>query len=231
MIDIVMNGKGSPLWSPVSPANKPFYNEDVKKYRHDPERARELLEENGYRDRDDDGIREGPDGHPLTFVLNTNSGNNQRVEMAEIIRQDLDDLGMDVSFSQVEFNTLTTKLNASHEWEAVVIGFIGSLDPHFGSNLWRSSGDLHLWHPRQDEPHREWEARIDRIFTKAVQETSRDRRRQLYGDWQRIVSEVQPVIHTVVPETIYAVRDRFTNVNPTPIGGFSHNIEKIGVKN
>lgn len=230
IINIVMNGHGAPLYGPISPANKPFYNENIKKYPHNPEKARRILSENGYRDRDGDGVREGPDGHPISFVLNTNSGNDQRVEMAEIIRQDLDNLGMDVSFSQLEFNTLTTKLNATYDWEAIVIGFTGSIDPHFGSNLWLSSADLHLWHPRQKHPHREWEAEINEIFRRAVKVTDRSRRRELYDRWQRIVSEVQPVIYTVTPESIYAVRDRLTNVNPTPIGGYSHNIEKIGVE-
>lgn len=231
IIDIVMNGKGSPLYSPVSPANKPFYSEDVQRYPHDVEKAREILSENGYRDRDDDGIREGPDGNPVQFVLNTNSGNGQRIEMSEIIRKDLQNLGMDVSFSQLEFNTLTNKLNSNFNWEAIVIGFTGSVDPHFGSNLWLSSGDLHLWHPRQETPHREWEREIDTIFRRAVKETDREKRRELYDRWQRLVSEVQPVIFTVKSEVIYAVRDKYTNVNPTPIGGFSHNLEKIGVKN
>jgi peptide/nickel transport system substrate-binding protein len=231
IINIVMNGHGSPLYGPVSPANKPFYNENIKTYPHDPEKAREILSANGYRDRDGDGVREGPDGHSLEFVLNTNSGNEQRVAMSEIIRQDLDNLGMDVTFSQVEFNTLTTKLNSTYNWEAIVIGFTGSMDPHFGSNLWLSSADLHLWHPRQDHPHREWEREINQIFLKAVQVTDRQKRRELYDRWQMIVSEVQPVIFTVKSEVIFAVRDKFTNVNPTPIGGFTHNIEYIGVKN
>lgn len=230
IINIVMNGNGFPLYGPISPGNELFYNEDIKKYPHDPEKARRILSENGYRDRDDDGVREGPNGHSLAFVLNTNSGNDQRVEMTEIIRQDLDNLGMDVSFSQLEFNTLTTKLNATFDWEAIVIGFTGSVDPHLGSNLWRSSADLHLWHPRQDQPHRDWEAEIDRIFARGVQETDREKRKQLYGRWQRIVSEIQPVVYTVTPEVIYGIRDKYTNVNPTPIGGFDHNIDEIGVK-
>jgi peptide/nickel transport system substrate-binding protein len=229
IINIVMNGLGVATYGPLSPANKPFYREDLREYRHDSRRARRILRENGYRDRDGDGIREGPDGHRVEFVLNTNSGNGQRVEMTEIIRQDLANLGFDVNFSQVEFNTLVNKLNNSYDWEAVVIGFTGSIDPHFGSNLWRSSGDLHILHPRQKRPHREWEAEIDRIFQQAVRETDRDRRRELYDRWQGIVNRVQPVVFTVTPETMFAVRDRFTHVNPTPIGGFSHNIERIGV--
>lgn len=230
IINIVMNGKGEPLYGPVSPANKPFYNENIDTYPHDPEKARSILEANGYRDRDDDGTREGPEGHDLEFVLNTNSGNNQRVEMAEIIRQDLDNLGMNVSFSQLEFNTLTNKLNSSFDWEAIVIGFTGSVDPHFGGNLWLSSADLHLWHPRQERPARKWERKIDEIFREAVKVTDKDRRRNLYDRWQSIVSRVQPVIFTVKPDLIYAVRDRFTNINPTPIGGFYHNLERIGIE-
>lgn len=230
IINIVMNGLGIPIYGPVSPANKPFYHDGLTEYSHDVDRAQKILRENGYKDRDGDGVREGPDGHRISFVLNTNSGNDQRVEMSEIIRQDLSNLGFEVNFNQIEFNTLVNKLNSDFDWEAVVIGFTGSLDPHFGSNLWQSSADLHIWHPLQEDPRREWEAEIDRIFNHAVKETDREKRRAMYRRWQEIVNEIQPVIYTVTPETIYAVRDRFTHVKPTPIGGFSHNIERIGVR-
>lgn len=230
IIRIALNGRGQPRYSPVSPANKPFYNDNLEEYPHDEQKAKRILRENGYRDRDDDGIREGPDGHPIAFVLNTNSGNNQRVAISQIVRKDLSNLGFDVTFNQVEFNTLVSKINSDFDWEAVVMGLTGGVDPHFGSNVWKSSGGLHMWHPAQTQPHRPWEAEIDRIFTEAVQETDYQKRRQLYNRWQEIVNKQQPFIYLTTGQQTIGAWNKFTHFNPTPLGGYTHNIEEIGVK-
>ncbi len=228
--EIVYNNLATPRYGPVSPANELFYNPDLKKYRYDPERAKNILVENGYRDRDSDGVREGPNGHPIEFVLLTNSGNDQRVKMSEIIRKDLESLGFSVTFRQVEFNTLVTRLNSSYDWEAVVMGFTGGLEPHFGSNFWLSSADLHLWHPRQDSPRRPWEAQIDRLFHRGVRTVNQGKRKQIYYRWQELVNRIQPVVYTVTGEIIYGIRGRVKGARPTAVGGFTHNIEYIEVK-
>lgn len=230
LTEIVYNNLGTPRYGPVSPANEIYHNPDLKEYRYDRKRAQRLLEENGYRDRDDDGVREGPAGHPVEFVLLTNSGNDQRVKMSEIIRKDLEKLGFSVTFRQVEFNTLVSRLNSSFNWEAIVMGFTGGLEPHFGSNLWLSSADLHLWHPRQNSPRRSWEAKIDRLFRQGVRTPDREKRERIYSEWQQLVNRKQPVIYTVTGEVIYGIRDRVEGARPTAVGGFTHNIEQISVK-
>ena len=60
-----------------------------------------------------------------------------------------------------------------------------------------------------------------------MQELDNDKRKELYDEWQMIVSEQLPLIYTVLPESIFAVRDKFGNLFPTPSGGAFHNIEEI----
>ncbi len=229
MVDITMNGLGAPLCGPLSPTRGKFFNPALKPLVYNLSRAKDILKKAGYRDYNSDGYIQDPKGNTIKFVITTNAGNDQRVQMGQLIRKDLSRLGFKVGFNQVDFNTLVNQLSHTYDWEAMVMGFTGSLDPHFGSNLWLSSGSLHIWHPRQRVPQRSWEKDIDAIFKKAVSETDPVRRRQFYHRWQEIVRKYQPLIYLANSEVSYAIRDRLSGVEPTPIGGITHNIEKIGI--
>ncbi|MBN2097876.1 MAG: ABC transporter substrate-binding protein [Candidatus Omnitrophica bacterium] len=230
MIDIVMNGLGFPQHSAMSPSAGYFYNPNVIKYDYNLEQAKKLLKEAGYFDRDQDGIIEDDQGNDVEFNLFTNSGNTQRVEIANIIRKDLEQLGFKVHFMQLEFNNLVTKLNSSYDWDAVILGLTGGIEPHFGSNVWQSSGQLHMWYPKQKKPATYWEQRIDDIFNQGVQELDPEKRKVLYDEWQKIVADELPFIYTVLPASLFAVRNKFGNLYPTSFGGAFHNLEEIFIK-
>ncbi len=230
IIDILMNQLGTPQHAAMSPSAGFYYNPDVLKYDYDLKKAKDLLTKAGFIDRNGDGIIEDKKGNPVQFNLYTNSGSVVRVQMAAIIRHDLESLGMKVNFHGLEFNTLVAKLNATFDWDAIILGLTGGIEPHFGRNVWHSSGQLHLWHPQQKEPATEWERRIDRIFTEGVQELNEKRRKVLYDEFQYIVSEQLPVIYTVLSNNIFAVRNTLGGVEPTGYGGALHNMEEIYIK-
>jgi peptide/nickel transport system substrate-binding protein len=230
IIDIVMNGLGFPQDSAMSPSAGYFYNPNVRKYEYDLNKAKTLLKELGFVDKDKDGILEDKQGYDIEFNLFTNSGNTQRVQLANIIRKDLERVGFKVHFMQLEFNNLVTKLNSTYDWDAVILGLTGGIEPHFGNNVWQSSGQLHMWHPKQKKPATSWEEQIDRIFNQAVQELDREKRKRLYDQWQEIVAENVPFIYTVLPANLFAVRNKFGNLYPTSFGGAFHNLEEIFIK-
>lgn len=230
MADIVLNGFAKPQWGPETESAGFFYNPNVEKYEMNIDKSRELLKEIGYEDRDGDNILEDAEGNDLEFTLLTNNDNTERVAIGEIIRKDLETVGIKVHFNKVEFNNLVTKLTASYDWEAVLMGLTGGIEPHFGKNVWHSSGQLHMWHPKQESATREWEKEIDEIFTKGVQELDRDARKALYDKWQQIAADKLPLIYTVVPEELAAARNRFGNFYPTLLGGFLWNVEELYIK-
>lgn len=67
LVKTVLQGQGVPGLSVISPANKQWFNTGLKDYTFDLERAKSILEQAGYLDRDGDGIRETPDGKKLEF--------------------------------------------------------------------------------------------------------------------------------------------------------------------
>ncbi len=229
IIEIVMNGLGYPQDSQMSPSAGFFYSPDVVKYEYDLEGAKALLQEAGFIDRNQDGIIEDAQGNQVEFNLYTNAGAEERIQIASLIRHDLTELGMKVNFLALEFNNLVSKLTSTFEWDAIIIGLTGGIEPHFGKNVWVSDGGLHLWYPKQSTPATDWEKRIDEIFSLGVQELDENKRKIYYDEFQRIVSEQLPVIYTVLEPRIFAVRNKFGNLKPSPNGIF-HNLEEIYVR-
>ncbi len=230
IIDILMNGLGYEQFSPMSPSSGYFYNPDLEQYDYDLEAAGAILKKAGFFDQDGDGVIEDSIGRDVEFNLFTNTGSTERMQIAAIIRHDLERLGMKVNFLALEFNNLVSRLVSTYEWDAVILGLTGGIEPHFGKNVWHSSGQLHMWNPRQEEPATDWEQRIDRIFEEAVQELDEARRKELYDEWQEIVSDNLPVVYTVLPANIIAVRNIFGNLQPTSYGGAFHNLEEIYIR-
>jgi peptide/nickel transport system substrate-binding protein len=230
IIEIVKNGLGYVQDSSMGPGAGFFYNPDVEKYDYDLKKAKAILEEAGFQDRDKDGILEDQEGHKVEFTLYTNASDSERLDIAGIIRRDLENLGMKVNFQAIEFNTLVSKLTSTYEWDAIVLGLTGGVEPHFGKNVWTTTGQLHMWHPNQEKPATPWEARIDDLFSKGVQELNEDKRKVIYDEFQQIVSEELPVIYTVLSAKISAVRNKFGNLKPSNYGDVFHNLEEIYVK-
>lgn len=71
----------------------------------DPVAARALLDEAGWRDRDGDGVRENPEGLPLSFTIKYNPDQVRR-SVAEIMQAQLVEIGVEVIPTEVERGTM-----------------------------------------------------------------------------------------------------------------------------
>jgi peptide/nickel transport system substrate-binding protein len=231
IIEIINNGLGFPQNGPMSPSSGFFYDPDVTVYEYNLDKARAILRQAGFKYRNSDQMLEDPRGHAVEFNLCTADADDPiQAQMAAIIRSDMHELGIKVNPVQLEFNTLVNKLMSSFDWDMVMIGLTGGVEPHFGQNVWRSSGGLHLWDPHQLKPATAWEKRMDEIYDQGVQELDENKRKVLYDEFQRIVADELPVIYTVLNMDMYAVRNKFGNFKPTVNGGAFHNIEEIYIK-
>ncbi|MFH1759955.1 MAG: ABC transporter substrate-binding protein [bacterium] len=235
MVNIVLNGLGVVIHSPVSPSAGYFYNDNVRKYDYNPDKAKEILKDEGFIDRDGDGFLEDSEGNTVEFVIHTNYGNTRREQYSEIIRKDFQKIGLKVYYNLIEFNALIDKFVGSYDWEAVVLGLTGGDDPYEGGNVWHSYSPHHEWYPKQKAPATAWEKRVDEIFDLAIKEMDRSKRKMLYDEWQDSAAENLPFITLANPEKIYAVRNKFGNINPSSIADgfrfeiqyFFHNIDEI----
>ncbi len=219
---LVYNGLADPLYGPITPANRPYYTEGLfPVYEYNLKKARAILESLGFKDRNGDGWLEDPEGNTLEIVLLTNAGNKEREAIGNMIKEDLEKIGIKVIFRPIDFNSLVNRLTSPpYDWEAVIIGLTGSMDPHFGRNVWHSSGTLHMWNPRQSKPQTQWEREVDELFDLGARETNFERRVEIYRKAYRIIAEEQPMIFIAAPKSMLAVRNRFENLFPTVWGWY-----------
>ena len=95
-------------------------------------------------------------GNPVTFMLKTNSSNALRLSMANFIRDDLAKVGIRMTLTPIDFNTLISNMRSDFQYEAMLLGFQSSVPPtpFGGQNVWRSSGESHnLVHPPAEARH------------------------------------------------------------------------------
>ncbi len=229
IIDIIMSGLGVVQHSPLSTANVQYYDEHVMKYPYSPQKAKKILASMNFSDKDKDGFLEDKTGNKLEIVFFTVASDMQRIQVAALIKKDLETIGIKVHFLPLDFNNLVNKLTATFDWELILIGLTGGIEPYFGKNVWSYKGNLHFWNT-SGKPQADYERQIENIFNLSARTVDESERKKLFSQWQKIASEQLPLIYTVIPYSIYAVSNKFGNLYPTPYGGAFSEIEYIYVK-
>jgi peptide/nickel transport system substrate-binding protein len=208
MIEVALGGLGQPQWSPISIPNKAFFTDDVPKYEFNPQRAVQLLAELGFRNRNRDGWLVNAQGRVLEFNLVTNQGNTVRERIAQIFRDEARKVGVKVEYRPIDFNELVRQLTSpapdgTREFDAILIGLTGGIEPAFARNVWQLNGSLHAWNlgvggknPSRVEA---FEVLIDTLMTRGATTLDQAQRRQIYVQFQRVVAENLPLIYTVAP--------------------------------
>jgi len=223
-------GRGEAHFGFVSPANKKWYNPETPKYPYDLAKAKALLKEIGFEDRNKDGILEDSEGHPLEFDLNTNAGNNLRERISVMVQEDLKRLGCKVNYQPVDFNALVDKIDVSYDYDCIFLGLGGgALDPLASNNVLKSDGFTHFWFPKQKKPSFEWEAKVNELMN--LQGTTLDeaKRKEYYNEVQVIMGREVPFIYLASQYNYAAVDNRLANLKPTVLSSWraTWNIEEL----
>lgn len=228
----VFDGMAQPQYGPETVANKVWYDPDCVRYDYNLDKSRAYLDEMGLIDRNGDGIREDAEGHTVEFTMITNTGNDLRELMGNIIKADLSRIGVKMNFTPIEFNTLVVKIDNEYTYECCLLGVGGGdPDPSSGTHIWLSSGRMHQWYPNQKKPATEWEARIDKLMNLQMTTLDRAKRKEYFDQIQYIISDEAPYIYLVTPQVFVAVRNKFQNMTPTILEHrLLWNIEEAWVK-
>src|SRR5262249_9444138 len=147
--------------------------------------------------------------------------------ICSILKEDWTKLGMKVNYRPLDFTTLVEKLSSNYEWDAILIGFTGGLEPNNGANMLRSSGNLHFWNPNQSEPATPWEGEIDGLLEQGSRELDVQKRRQLYWRIQAILNEQLPMIQTVRQTRFTAYKKILQNFRPMVWGLYRPELIRI----
>jgi peptide/nickel transport system substrate-binding protein len=211
----------------------PFYDQTLKGYDYNPEKAKELLLEAGFK-YNSDNLLVDADNNPVRFNLITNAGNKIREAIGAQIKNDLAAIGIQVDFQAIAFSNLVDKLSNSLDWEAHILGFTGDNEPH-APNIWYVDGNLHAFNqqpqpgspPIQGWQAADWEKKIADLYVKGSQELDFEKRKVIYNEIQQLQQEYVPFIYLVNPLALGAVRNCFEGIQFSALGGAFWNLEEL----
>lgn len=135
LISKIARGAGVPGRAGILPPDHIMAADDIKIYAFDPRKANSLLEFAGYRQTGHAGPRIGQTGKPLMFELLCSS---KEVRMAEIIRQRLAEVGIQIRIKSVDPKSRDTFVR-NNEYRLAIIGHGGwGRDPEYLAEHFRS---------------------------------------------------------------------------------------------
>jgi len=209
LIDGVLLGLGQEATGPYKPGTW-AYNPDVKKYPHDPLRAKALLAEAGWKEKDGVLVK---DGRPFEFTVLTNAGNDARAKTAAILQQNLAEVGIRMQIRTVEWAAFINEFIDKRKFDAVILGWNITPDPD-QFDIWHSSktGPKELNHVGFANPE------VDRLLDEGRSTFDLEKRKKAYFRIQEILAEEQPYVFLYVPEALPVVHNRFRGIVPAPAG-------------
>lgn len=228
IVRLVYQGRGTPLWTQVTPGNKLWLNSRIPKPPQSLSRARELLQSAGFSWSKEDKLQDRS-GQIVEFSILSSSSNSQRMQIANIIQQDLAKLGMQVSVAPLEFRTFVQRVTETHEYEAAVMGLLsGDVDPNAEMNVWMSGGATHLWNLGEKQPATSWEAEIDKLMEQQAVTLNFEERKKLYDRVQEIIAEQLPLICVASPNILVGSKTGLGNFRPAILDHYTlHNVEEF----
>jgi len=195
------------------PAFKEYYDESLKGYTIDLEKAKQLLDEAGYKDVNGDGIREDKNGQPFKINFASMSGGATAEPIAQYYMQQWKSIGLDVQLTNgrlIEINSFYEKVQADDpEIDVYQAAWGTGSNPNPTAFYGRNAA---FNFPRYATPE------LDAILAKinSVEAVDKDYRSKAYKEFANYMFENVPVVPTLFRKSIVAVNNRVKKWDITP---------------
>ncbi len=210
IIEHLMNGQATPATGLLSPKNW-YYEADVTTYNYDPEKAKALLDEAGYPDPDGDGPE------PRFRIVYKTSTNPLRIRIGEVLQDQLNDVGIDISEIQTfEWAKFYEDIKSGN-FQIYTLRWVGITEPDIFYSIFHSS----MMPPDGRNRGRYRNARIDELTEKGRVTVDPEERKKIYSDVQKILAEELPYMYLWYPHNIVVMNERVHGFVVYPDGDFA----------
>jgi peptide/nickel transport system substrate-binding protein len=218
---IIFHGLLKPGGFAFSPGASDFSDEAFRRYSsYDPSKARALLDEAGYRDRDQDGFRELRDGSrfELTMDVQVQGGH---ADVCELVAEHWLEIGIKTHlYITVEMNTFPRRVNG--EFEVYVWNVMEGADPLASPHLWGpTTPNSPFWHRNAATEGPPWLAEATRQMQIALTTIDPEAHHKAMAVANDLQSENVPVIALGSAYKPWASNRRLGNV-PKHLSPFNH---------
>ncbi|MCX7416070.1 MAG: peptide-binding protein, partial [Planctomycetia bacterium] len=153
--------------------------------KQDLDKAEALLDEAGWVDHDNDGVRDKEvNGRlvPFEFSILVNQ-QPLRVAICTLLQQNLEQVGVRLNVRPME-STVLQQLTQERKFEAYFGGWGAGTDPDTSENIWATGAGRNFTSYSNPE--------VDRLFAEGRRELDREKRAEKYARIQEILYEDQP---------------------------------------
>ena len=190
------------------------HDKSLQPWPYDPAEARRILGAKGWKDADGDGVLER-NGKPFIIELETNAGNQARVDTMVMVQDQLKKVGIRVESQQVEFNTMMSQM-VEGKFDAAILGQSLDTSLDLTDNFHSRSIGARNNNARYRNPE------VDRLLETAVSQPDMRDELPYFLRIQRILHRDQPITFLWESKRLSACNKRLRNVKPTALYSFAN---------
>jgi peptide/nickel transport system substrate-binding protein len=210
IIDDVLEGQAVVAHSPLIPGTW-AYKDDIPHYEYAPDRANGLLNNAEWIQRAADGGLRRKDGQLLSFTLLTSS-EPERMRTAQMLAEQWAAIGITVTVETASPLEVREALER-RDFEAILVHLSTPGDPD----------PYPFWHQAQIGSGQNYAGfdhrRISEVIEQARVITNRERRKELYDEFQETFAQQVPALLLYVPIYTYGIDER---IHDPQIGPLTH---------
>ncbi|HVU11758.1 MAG TPA: ABC transporter substrate-binding protein [Phototrophicaceae bacterium] len=205
---IAYNGLATPIYQPLPPTiwgNNPAL--DANSYHFDPDKAKQMLDDLGYKDVDGDGMRETPDGKPWDVPLAVPEG-DEYAHMAQALQGEWNNVGIPVQINTMSVDALKA-LTQTGKHDLFLL-YYGYGDPSILTYFFapdRKGGSNRAWFSSDE---------LTALLTKADSDLNQTTRYQTITQLSQYVIDQSPWIFLENPPSLTGVRKELKNWSILP---------------
>jgi peptide/nickel transport system substrate-binding protein len=185
MLDQLCYGLYTPCTGPFPPEAWMASKRKGEPFRQDLDTAEALLDEAGWVDHDNDGVRDKEiDGRLVPFEFSMLvSQQPHRVKICTLLKENLEQIGVRMNVRPLEA-TVIQQLTQERKFQAYFGGWGSGTDPDSSENIWATNAGRNFVGYSNPE--------VDRLFVEGRRELDRGKRAEKYGRIQDILQDDQP---------------------------------------
>jgi len=193
---------------PFLPGTKAF-NKNVMAPQRDIKRAKELLREAGYDEK-----------NPFTFEIATSNSSDIRPYAAQILQHQLKEAGVVVTLRVMEWQAFLNMVVFPHKFDSVLLGWglSPTPDPYM---FWHSDNDKQGGFNLVGYHNPE----INRMIEESQSMIDSQKLSALWQEMFRIITEENPYLFLYIPNSIATVSKEIKNIEPSPSGIWHNQIK------
>ena len=210
IIDEFLNGSAEIALGPVSPIFKKFINKDIAPLEFNPEKAKSILEKEGWIDRNGNGIID-KNGVEFTFTLFIPGNNPRRQYTANIIKENLKDVGIEISIEKQEPNIFFNNMFGK-KLESWIAGWVVpipiDLKPYWFSDFETYFANCVGYGNKT----------VDKFLLELENGVNKEKEVEYYHKIQELIHQDQPVTFLFWIDNITAYAKNMKNISIDPLG-------------